>query len=263
MSIGSFFQNSTKLLNTPQNTKFDEILFERLIGGGIRADRCDTVELLDGIYTVLPSGELIKSVIYKPTLTYRNFKSAGFESFHIYYCTTLKRELHSNYKIVFTKENKFFVNVKQNRADVSIYRDLPLEICPECLMRYASLFNLAIEKEDFSLQKYSTASLAKRADPLFDIRPLDRNSPFFRDLTKIKQNLLWLRGNYCNECNMHVANSSFLMLHYENSENTGIKAPKFTLLCPNCHAKKQGHEQLRQDRIYTEFRNYRINLMSE
>lgn len=263
MSIGSFFQNSTKLLSTPQDKKLDEIVFERLIGGGIRADRCDTIELLDGIYTILPSGEFIKSVIYKPTLTYRNFKKAGFEPFHIYYCTTLKRELHSNYKVVFTEENRFFVNVKQNRTEVSIYQDLPLDICPECLMRYVLLFNLSIQKDEFSLQKYSFNSLIKRADPLFDIGPFDRNSPFFKDMVKIKQNLLWLKGSYCSECNIKVPNPSFLMLHYENSQNTGIECPKFVQLCPVCHAKKQGHEQLKQDRIYIEFRNYKINLMSK
>lgn len=255
------FKNVIKELSTIPETSSSELILERLLGDGIKASHIDTVELVDGIYLLLPDNELIKVVIYKPVMNYRLFKQSGFEYFHITFCPELETADLNEYKAVYATKNKFFLTIKQNRSDVSIYRDKPLKICPHCLAKYNTTFNKRTNEEEFSLERYSQEPFILKQDILFDTMPLGRDSVFYNQWLCIKNKLFLTRGDYCSECNFPLRGGLFGTLHYENSHKTGLELPKIEQLCPICHAKKEGHEKIKSAKIYSDFIVYKTHML--
>lgn len=256
------FKNALKELNHIPEISSEEIILEKLLGDGIKASHVDTVELVDGIYTFLPNGELIKVVIYKPIVNYRLFKQSGFEHYHITFCPELETADLNEYKTVYATKNKFFISIRQNRSDISIYRDKPLQICPHCLAKYNATFNRQYTAEEFSLESYSTKAFISKQDILFDTLPIERSSVFFNQWVCLKNRLFLTKGDYCSECNFSLKSGLFTTLHYENSHKTGLELPKIEQLCPVCHAKKEGHEKIKSDKIYKDFLTYKSMLIA-
>ncbi|MFP4332867.1 MAG: hypothetical protein ACLFQJ_06160 [Campylobacterales bacterium] len=235
-----------------------EILTEKLYSRGLQANFYDKLELLDGIYIRYPNSLFVKTIIYKPILEYHLFKNYGFEPFHLFFCDTLKSANLDEYRAVIVDKNKFFVNVKQNRADISIYRDKPLSICPQCLMKLNSNFNKELNSKTFDIKKHLQTSYLKANNELFDINPEEKTTQsFLKEWYKVRDFLLIVKNSYCLECNIKLKAPEFASLHYSISDELGGKTPKIELLCPVCHSKKSGHKEIKNSKIYKLFLNFK------
>lgn len=253
------FQRVTKEASLKEMLKSSEILSEQLFSRGLNAGFYDKLELIDGIYFRFPNSLLVKTILYKPILEYHLFKNEGFEPYHLFFCDRLKSSRLEEYRAVIVDANRFFVNVKQNRADISIYRDKPLEICPQCLMRLNSNFNKELNTQTFDVKKHLSSSFLTTENELFDINPDEsKSSSFLIEWTKVRDFLLMVKNSYCQECNIKLKAPEFASLHYSISDEIGRKTPKIELLCPICHAKKPRHLDIKNSKIYKIFIKYKI-----
>lgn len=258
------FHKVAKSSNLKGEINSSEIITEKLYSKGLQASFYDKIELLDGIYIRYPNSLFVKVIIYKPILEYHLFKSEGFEPYHLFFCDTLKNANLDEYRAVIVDKNRFFVNVKQNRADISIYRDKPLDICPQCLMKLNSNFNKELDMQTFDIKKHLQSSFLKANDELFDIDPEQKSTQsFLKEWYKVRDFLLMVKNSYCLECNIKLKAPEFASLHYSNSDEIGRVTPKIELLCPVCHAKKSRHLDIKNSRIYKLFRNFKIQQLKE
>lgn len=230
------------------------LILERLMAEGLPLARSDVVFGESGFFTFLPDGTLFRTVIYRAVTEEREFRNTGLPTLHLFHCDKLKSEQKNEkyrHSVVYRESNGFDLTVYSGRAEVKIYREEPLGICPECEMIYRKLYG----PEQIDPGVFMKDSLINnRLDPLFDIGETGEISLPREEWQRIALVRKKIKSYDCEKCGetLKGSNAEFLDGHYLFNERYG--KDRIRLLCVACHAQEKGHESLRETDRYLRFR---------